>query len=58
MRAPACVNPGHLDAVEQGVNIKRGRLGYPLRRLCRKGLHDVTDYNAWYIGTSRESDLP
>lgn len=52
-RVTACVNPNHLEAVPQGLNIERGLLGFtPLRTLCKNGLHDITGPESWYVGTS------
>jgi hypothetical protein len=35
-RNPACVNPAHLDAVPQKINIRRGKLG-TLKTHCAQG---------------------
>jgi hypothetical protein len=50
-RTTACVNPAHLQPVPQGENIARGLQGYPLRSLCRNGMHDITEPEAWYVNS-------
>lgn len=52
-RNRACVNPSHLEAVSDRVNIQRGTLGYHNRAKCKYG-HDVsqpeqvyTDRKGW-----------
>lgn len=45
-----CVNPDHLEAVSHQVNIARGALGYESRSKCRKGVHDITETDAWFVG--------
>jgi hypothetical protein len=35
--------------VKHGENMRRSSLGYGARRLCRRGLHDVSDETAWVI---------
>lgn len=37
-----CVCPDHLEPVTPRENVLRGRAGYGLRSLCRKGLHDIS----------------
>ncbi|WP_223375195.1 HNH endonuclease signature motif containing protein [Gordonia bronchialis] len=44
-----CVNPNHLDPVRQGENVNRGLASYAMRDRCKKGLHDITQPEAWFI---------
>lgn len=38
-----CVNPQHLEAVTQSVNLQRGANGFGGRTTCLSGRHDITD---------------
>ena len=44
-RNPRCVNPGHLDAVTQSENVRRGRASL-LREACKRG-HAMTPANVF-----------
>jgi hypothetical protein len=46
-RVPACVNPGHLEAVPQGTNIARGKKR-DLYTHCPEG-HEMTEDNTYRI---------
>lgn len=50
-RNTACVNPWHLEPVEQVVNMERGLNSYVLSTTCRNGLHDITSSDSWYVNT-------
>ncbi len=42
-RNTLCVNPKHLEPVTKGENQRRGKNGFGLTGMCRKGLHDMSD---------------
>jgi hypothetical protein len=48
-RTPACVNPAHLEAVTQAVNVRRGDAGCHQRAKthCPSG-HEYTDANVYW----------
>jgi hypothetical protein len=53
-RTPQCVNPSHLEAVTHHENNVRGKQGFGLTGMCRKGLHDVTNPdNVRQVGPAR-----
>jgi hypothetical protein len=67
-RNPACVNPKHLEAVEQATNVHRGRqakltmeIAREVRRLVREGVSageiearlGVTVQNVWWIAEDK-----
>jgi hypothetical protein len=56
-RVRHCVEPTHLEPVLPAENHRRGLLPYTIRTMCRKGLHDITQPEAWYVHKGKRTCL-
>lgn len=53
-RVRNCVNPDHLEAVTQAVNVQRGARSYSFNGRCTSGKHDMSAPDSWRaIGSGR-----